>query len=260
MTSLGKAWRTLATGFCFLLFTLGSAALSWVLLPLVQLFPSKADAHRRRVRFFIQRYFGLMVFCIHRLGCMRLRVHGVRHLGASDGKLVLANHPTLIDVVVLLSLVPQAGCVVKGGLFDSASVGPVLRSAGYIENRGGLELVEGCSQALRKGQAVFVFPEGTRTTPGTPMMFQRGTAHVLLETRADFIPVLITCDPPTLLKGDPWYRIPEQRFDLAVTVLEPVPAAVWESHVAGLPRALAARELTRFLEAYFMESLSPRHR
>ena len=258
MRAVGKAWRTLATGFCFLLFTLGSALLSWCILPVFRLLPSRGEARRRRVRLVIQRYFGLMVFLIHRLGCMRLRVLGAQGLHDSAGKLILANHPTLIDVVVLLSLVPQAGCVVKGGLFDSASVGPVLRSAGYIENRGGVELVEGCSAALRAAQPVFIFPEGTRTTPGTSLVFQRGTAHVLLATRADFIPVLISCEPPTLLKGDPWHRIPDRRFELVVTVLEPVPAAAWEPRVAGLPRAMAARELTRFLEVYFMERLSPR--
>lgn len=261
MSRIGRIWRTLATGGCFVLFTVASTGLTWLVLPLLMLVTRGGpDARRVRMRKIVGAYFGFMIACARCLGCMRLRIDGAERLGSAGGRLVLATHPTLIDVLVLFSLIPQASCVVKGALFDTATLGPVLRTADYVENRGGPELVDGCRAALARGQPLLIFPEGTRTRPGEPIVFQRGTAHVLLATGCDFIPVIMSCDPPTLLKGDPWYRVPERRFDLTLRVLEPVPASVWAATVEGLPRALAARELTRFLEAYFTQEIRPTSR
>ena len=56
-----------------------------------------------------------------------------------------------------------------------------------------------------------IFPEGTRTVPGQPMQMQRGAANVALRGARVLTPVFITCDPPTLSKNLPWYRIPPRR-------------------------------------------------
>ena len=53
---------------------------------------------------------------------------------------------------------------------------------------------------------------------------QRGAAHIALAADSDILPVTITCDPPTLFKGNPWYRVPARRFHLHVVVGEPMAA------------------------------------
>lgn len=254
--SLPRPIRIVATGLCFLVFTTGSMLLTWTVLPLTSLLVWNASRRQRTMRFLVQRFFGFMTWSIVALGCMRLRVEGVDRLADSRGMLVLANHPTLIDVVVLMSRVPQASCVIKSALFRRPGLGRSLRAAGYIENAGADALVRDCAAALGRDEALFIFPEGTRSIPGLPLTFQRGTAHVLLASPRPFIPVLVTCSPPTLMKGQPWFRVPERRFDLTLRVLPPVAPSEWRGVVEGMPRPLAARELTRYLESYFTTRLS----
>lgn len=254
--SLPRPVRVVSTGLCFLLFSAGAVLLTWTVLPLATLVVRDPGRRQRTMRFLVQRFFGFMTWSIAALGCMRLRVEGAHLLAESRGSLVLANHPTLIDVVVLMSKVPQANCVIKSALFRRPGLGRSLRAAGYIENAGADALVRDCGAALERDEALFIFPEGTRSVPGQTLVFQRGTAHVLLASPRPFIPVLVTCSPPTLMKGQKWFQVPDRRFELILRVLPPVLPGEWRGVVEGMPRPLAARELTRYLESYFTKLLS----
>jgi 1-acyl-sn-glycerol-3-phosphate acyltransferase len=255
MLNLGRIWRIGATGFCFFVFTGGALGLSCCLLPLLRCFVRDPVKLGGRTRLFVRLYFRFMTWLIAFTGCMRLRIKGVEKLREGRGVLVFANHPTLIDVVVLMGLIPEANCVVKASLFRSLAMGPTLRSAGYLENAESDRLVEGCRLSMEAGQPLIIFPEGTRTTPGSPLVFQRGPAHLMLATRRTFLPVVIRCRPAALLKGQPWYHVPERRFELELEVLDEVPPEEWAPLVADLPRPLAVRKLTRHLELFFMSKV-----
>jgi 1-acyl-sn-glycerol-3-phosphate acyltransferase len=257
MPNFGRYWRVLATGFCFLNFTGWSLCLSCGFLPLLALVTRDPEVLRRRTRYFVQGFFRYMTWLIEHTGCMRLKVHGAERLRNAGGVLVFANHPTLIDVVVLMGLIPQANCVIKASLFRQIALGRTLRSAGYIENGSPDILVTDCCRSLDAGRPLIIFPEGTRTTPGQPLAFQRAPAHLLYASRRPFLPVVIRCHPPALLKGQAWYHVPERRFELELTVLEPVPVEAWETVVAGQPRPLAVRNLTRHLEGFFVSQDPP---
>src|SRR5262249_24449607 len=127
-------------------------------------------------------------------------------------RLIVANHPSLLDVVLLMALVPRAQCVVKKELWSDPYLGYVVRNAGYIRND--LEagaLLHACRMALAEGNSLIIFPEGTRTAPHEPMRLRRGFANTPTLLRAQIQLVKITCTPPTLAKGDKWWMIPERR-------------------------------------------------
>jgi 1-acyl-sn-glycerol-3-phosphate acyltransferase len=167
--------------------------------------------------------------------------------------LVLANHPSYIDVVVLLSLMPRATCVVKAGLWANPFFSGVLSAAGYIRNSNPEGVIDDCDRALDTGNAVIVFPEGTRSTPKEPLKFLRGAAHIALKSGRPILPVLLQCQPPTLTKGSRWYQIPARPFLFRVTVRDELRAgSLTDLHK---PSVIAARRLTHALEGYFSEEL-----
>ena len=100
-------------------------------------------------------------------------------LRGSKGVIVVANHPTLIDIVLLSAFIPRAQCIVKRELLDSPFLGRIVRGSGYIPNDLEPEaLVDACRAALADGRSLIVFPEGTRSRPGVPLHFHRGFAHL----------------------------------------------------------------------------------
>jgi 1-acyl-sn-glycerol-3-phosphate acyltransferase len=203
------------TGLSFAVFGLAGLALGAIVFPAMRLAVRDPAAREQRCQRLVQRCFALFVRLMVGLGVLVVDVRDGEKL-AEPGQLVVANHPTLIDVVVLVSLMPQADCVVKREAWSNPFMRGVLRATGYLPNDGGDALVEACAERLRAGRSLVLFPEGTRSPEGSLGPFRRGFAHVALASGAPLRTVVIRCDPPTLMRGQPWYDVPERRVHLSV--------------------------------------------
>jgi 1-acyl-sn-glycerol-3-phosphate acyltransferase len=245
-------WRLLATGGCFAAFGFGGLALATCVFPLLFVIPGKTS--ELRARWIIHKSFALFIRLMEVVGIMRLEVIGADRLRRCRNVLVLANHPTLIDVVALISLMPSASCVVKRTLWQNPFLGGVVRAAGYISNSDPEKLIEDCATDLATGQPLIIFPEGTRTSPGKPLRFVRGASYIALKSSKPILPVLIECSPSTLTKREKWYHIPHRRFHLRIEVMEPESANRWVD--TNETPTIAARKLTQSLEEFFTKELA----
>jgi 1-acyl-sn-glycerol-3-phosphate acyltransferase len=247
-------WRLSVTGVCFTLFSVGSSLLSVLVFPPLRLLPGGKAGRNRRTQALIQRFFAFLIGMLCRLGVMRLELHNADALHRCGNMLVFANHPSYLDVVVMLSFMPRSSCVVNSRLWRSPFWGGVVRSAGYIRNDAPETLVDDCVAALAGGEPLIIFPEGTRSVTGQPLRMSRGAAHIALKSQRDILPVVLTCDPPTLSKGMPWYRIPTRPFTFRLEVRPPLKVA--DCVNVDEPASLASRKLTAFLESYFTKELN----
>lgn len=246
-------WRLGVTGACFSLFGLGGSLLTALVFPPLRLLPGGEAGRNRRTQALIQRFFALLIGLLRGLGVMRLELHNAEALRECRNVLVFANHPSFLDVVIMLSLMPRSNCVVNSRLWSSPFWGGVVRAAGYIRNDAPESLVDDCVAALANGDPLIIFPEGTRSVPGRPLRMSRGAAHIALRGGRDILPVVLSCDPPTLTKGMPWYRIPHRAFTYRLEVRPPLSVADCVESVE--PASLAARKLTAYLENYFTKEL-----
>lgn len=246
-------WRLIATAMCFTSFSLGALLVSLLIFtPMLAI----RDRRRRRklARWVIHKACQTFIWEMELLGIMRLHVTGLEHLRSlRGGALVLANHPTLVDVVALVSLIPNASCVTKADLFSNPFLGGVVRSADYVRNAGPEDLLANCARDLAHGDPLIIFPEGTRSRLGEPLHFLRGASYIALYSSCPILPVVLTCQPATLTKQHRWYQIPARRFDLRVNILPPENIAAWTDMPDASP--IAARRLTHALQDYFTREL-----
>lgn len=250
---IDRAWRTLATGICFAFFFLGALVISFTCFPVIYAWPGSLLQKRRRARRLICRVFGFFVGMMENFGLIQVRIFNRELLQESAGCIVIANHPTLIDVVILMALIPRANCVVKEALWQSHYLRWVMQATGFISNQNAEHLLDGCRQSLADGDALIVFPEGSRTVPGMALDFKRGVAHITVRTGAPIMTVLITCRPTTLIKGEPWYRIPPSKAIISLRVQEILqPQALLTCYD---DKPAAARQLTRYLQEYYERHL-----
>lgn len=249
---LGRAWRVLATGLSFLTFGVGGLLLGVLVFPLLSL-PQRDPARRARLaRRVIQGCFRRFIGMMRALGVLTWSVQGGERLQRS-GLLVLANHPTLLDVVFLCALVPNANCVVKAALLRNPVMRGPVRAAGFIFNDEGAGLIADCIATLQAGSNLVLFPEGTRTPAGVELgPFQRGAANIAVRGHRQPTPVLIRCEPPSLKKGQKWYAVPLRRMHFTLQVLPDLDLAV-RTDVAA--ETIAAREYAQRLREYFVEEL-----
>lgn len=247
-------WRVVATGFCFAVFGLGGMLLGLLVFPLVAALPGSRDRSELRTRRLIGQCFRLFLGLARLLGVGKVTVRNAELLGSARGVLVLANHPTLLDVVVLISCLPEADCVVKEALWRNPFLRSVVKGAGYVSNASPTGMLEECGARLRKGRALLIFPEGTRSVPGEAMRLQRGAARLLLRQPVPVLPVTMRCDPPTLMKDVPWYKVPPRPWHIQVMVHPPVELLPEPS--ATEPESVAVRQLTKELRITFERKLA----
>lgn len=251
MAKLNYYWRLFATGVCFTLFGIGALFLSAVVFPIMHFVSGPKKA--KRARWVVSKAFGLFVWVMHIAGVNAVSVIGADKLRECSQVLVLANHPTLIDVVILISMMPNASCVVKKALWKNPFMWGVVRAANYISNSEPDALVEDCAADIKAGNPLVIFPEGTRTVPGQPLKFKRGASYIALNSHAPILPVTISCVPNTLAKGEKWYKIPAKKAHFTIEVKDEI--SIDQLISLDHPSAIAARKLTAALEEYFTKEL-----
>lgn len=250
----GDAWllRMAATAFAFLAFGLGGLALRLLVFPPQRWRHGDPAQRQQRARATIHRAFRRFIRLLVRTGVLTYEFEGVARLG-QPGQMIVANHPSLLDVVFLIGHVADANCIVKHGLQANAFTAGPVRSARYITNDENAAMVETAARVLADGQTLIVFPEGTRTPAGQLPVFHRGACAIALRGARIVTPVVIRMDPPSLTKGEPWYRIPRRRMHYRLTVGPDIDPTQWRD----LPRPVAGRKLSEHLHRYFNMELSP---
>lgn len=245
---LNALWRTFATGFCFAVFGIGQLLLAVTVFPLLALVRNA----KRRVqlgRRVVHLAFRSFVLLMRLTGVLEYRVSGLEKL-RQPGTLILANHPSLLDVVFLISFVPEADCVVKSSLFRNPFTRYAVMAAGYIPSeRDPTEVLAACRASLEAGGILLVFPEGTRSGPDAPLRLQRGAANLAIRLGCDIVPVIIRAGEHNLGKGSRWWRVPARKVPFDFEVKERISVKPWRK--SGTEPAIVARELTDFLTDYF---------
>jgi len=241
-------WRLFITAVSFFCFGVGALVVGMVLLPMVKLIPAAHEVKRRRARAVMSAALRMFIGFMHRGGGLTYEFHGRERLGR-PGQLVVANHPTLIDVVFLLAFMPTASCVVKRGLWRNPLTRWAVTLAEFIPNDDTASMIEGAARALKERQPLIIFPEGTRTRLHESMVFHRGAANVALRAAAVVTPVYIRCDPTTLTKSEPWYRIPPRRPHFALSVGDDLDLGPYKN----VPLPPGSRAFNQYLQQHFQQ-------
>lgn len=251
---INRTWRLLGTAVSFTVFGVGGLILAILVFPAISLVSRDRETRARRARSVVNQSFRSFLWMMHGLGVFDFDVDPkCRESFAREGGLiVVANHPTLIDVVQLLAEAEHGNCIVKRALWRNPFLGGVVRATNYIPNNDSEELVTKCVEELKKGETLVIFPEATRTVPGQPMRLRRGAARIALASSVPIQMVHISCKPSTLTKAEHWYEIPPRRPCLRMRVGDRLDIAAFKR--AGEEPSMAARRLTELMHRKFMEN------
>ena len=210
--------RLVATGLCFSLFGIGALFLVFFIFPIIKIFsynPLKQSLIFRKV---IQISMKIFVFTMKSVGVISVNIKGKNIITKAKGSIIVANHPSLIDVVILIALTNKHNCIVKGSLWQNPFLKGVVKKIYLSNDLEPEELLKQCSLALRQNNNIIIFPEGTRTVPNKKSKVSRGTAHIALLTETPIVPVYIHCYPFGLLKNQKWYEISDEKMRYNLTV------------------------------------------
>lgn len=237
----------------FLIFVVG-AALFYVVMELHLLLATSAS-RQRLARSYIHTGARLLFWILQalRLGKIRIDLAGY---SVAEGGVVIANHPSMLDAMLLLSALPNAVCIMKRSLLRLPIIGGFARRAHYIPQAEVPELLNTAKRVLATGATVIIFPEGTRSVAGGMGSFKRGAARLALEAGVPLIPVTIVLDPVVLGPEWPFERPPATsiRYEALSLPLSEGELATLRDEPEQDIREKSAR-ITRYLEERIRNSL-----
>jgi 1-acyl-sn-glycerol-3-phosphate acyltransferase len=207
-------------GYYFTLIMFGVGGLGLSLFSLLAGFLPVTDRVERYFQRCIHRAFALFIWWTTFARLFVVRYHGLERLNSGPrGCIVIANHPSLTDITVLLARLPEAICIFKPAIRHNPVLGAAARRAGYIASDGGHEVVRLAGDKVASGHTLIIFPEGTRTPPGTALLpFKPG---FIIMARRGGVPIQlfrITNSRPVLAKDRAWWKIPPLPARAEVTV------------------------------------------
>jgi 1-acyl-sn-glycerol-3-phosphate acyltransferase len=236
--------RIALAGSAFLGSWIGAAILAVIVFPLSRLRHRREPAIEQAAacQGWMRRAFVLVFDYMRVCGLVHFNPRGVDTSTPGPRFVMVANHPTLIDVAALAAVFGRIVCVAKPLLFRVPFLGQILRACVYLEGgeTEGLAagmVVKQALDRLRRGMPMLVFPEGTRSPAGGLRPFRRGAFEIACRANVPVVPILIRCEPPMLGKGTPWYDVPSQTAVLTVTRLPPMYPAAFGGNAGAMTEA-----------------------
>ena len=210
--------RSFLSGFCFFLFGIGGLIAGTLIAPFPLLLCNQKTQRRilsNTVHYLWKIFVGLM--CMLKL--IDIKTTNEKELKQLRGKIVIANHPSLIDVVILVSKIPHSICVVKGSLFQNFFIKFLIRHIYLSNSMQPNEFLTTATDYLESGYNIIIFPEGTRTVKNKPIHLHRGFAYLQARSKHDIQPIHIENNPHILGKNDKWYNVGDKPSVYTLKVL-----------------------------------------
>jgi 1-acyl-sn-glycerol-3-phosphate acyltransferase len=152
--------------------------------------------------------FRLYAWTLAGTGAYRLDLSAIDALRDGPPVVLVPNHPSLIDALLILTRHPNIACVMKLELMRNIFLGAGSRLARYIASGHPRQMIKESIDELGRGGTVLLFPEGTRTTR-VPLNSLTGSVGVIAKhARVPVQMLIIETDSPYLSKGWTLFRVP----------------------------------------------------
>ena len=154
MKQIDYIWRLFATVLGFIVFAVGGLIITVIVSPLIFLLVRNPGSRQCTTRRMVGYLFVVFLWIVKVMGVLSYRVTGMENARHGNNKLIIANHPTLIDVIFLVSLFPMADCVVKDAVFKNPVMRGYVKPARHISGGHPGKMINTCVERLKSGSSL----------------------------------------------------------------------------------------------------------
>lgn len=178
--------------FCAHLYFILSGIWLWIRCLLFRLTGRKSDPLRERLK--LAERFRTYLALLKNWGILKLEYSGFDDAATWCGSIIIANHPSILDAVILLECFPFMDCVMTSRLLGSPVTSGAVKLCDFIRNDAASSMIKTCKSRLASGSNILIFPEGTRTRNKPVDEFHPGYVLVAKHCGAPIRTILIECD------------------------------------------------------------------
>ncbi len=163
-----------------------------------------------------------------------VHVEGRERIRPGETYVMVANHQSLLDILVLFRLFTHFKWISKIENFRVPLVGWNMTLNRYVRLRRGsrasvIQMIKHCTRTLAEGNSIMMFPEGTRSLDGRMRPFQSGAFELALKCERPLLPIVLNGTSNALPKRG---FVLQGRHRITIKVLEPLPVQEF-AHQSG---------------------------
>ena len=181
-----------------IIFALGALCIGLFIIPISAIF-LKDVSHRKFCANVIHKAWKIFTIVMQKFGSIKVETIG--EYENIKGKVIVANHPSLIDIVLLIGLIPNSLCLAKKELLKNPVMYKIVKCLYIINDIDLDEFKEETKNALNNDFNIIIFPTGTRTLPNEEIKLHKGAAQIAINANVDIIPITIDTDYSVLRKN-----------------------------------------------------------
>lgn len=190
--------RSLIVLIEMIIFAIGGMIIGMIIIPLVGVFHK--DVKKRQVCSDIVRNTWIFfVKLLEKFGTIKLDIEG--DFSNINQKVVVASHPCLLDIVFLISLIPNCVCLAKKAVLKNPCMRHIVKNIYIINDVELEEFLADTDKAIKDGFNIVIFPTGTRFLPNEEIKIHKGAAQIAINSNVDIVPITLKLDFPLLQKN-----------------------------------------------------------
>lgn len=229
-----KYLRSFVTVISFFIFGVGAIILNFFLFPFIK-------NNKELCSKIIQRSWKFFIWLLVVSKMIRL---DIKKLEKIENKVIVATHPSFLDIVVLMSLIPKSTCFVKKELAHNPILKNLVNSI-FITNEVELEeLKDESKRMLDSGFNVIIFPSGIRHRKVEFPKIRKGAALVALNSGKNIVPIRMFTSEDFLFINQPFYAAGEKTVVFEIEECEEIEIEKYSEET----EIVAKRRITKEIE------------
>ena len=217
-----KIIRGILLLFCFFLYGIGSIFIGYFIIPIINIFVKTEKERFEKSLFYVSKAWLLLIIIMKFLNLIEIKVNDLEKLKNLKESIIVATHPSYIDVVILGALIPNTTGFAAEKLLNNIYMQNIVKSAFLISGKEIDELTEDTKKILEYGYNVVVFPSGVRHKRDEFPKIRKGAALIAYKTKKNIIPIKMTTTVDFLQKDEPAYQAGEKTSVYEITVLDAI--------------------------------------
>ena len=215
--------------FCF---SVGALLLGLIIFPCMKIFSNSTTDYKFKCSKIIHIMWRVLVKYLEFTGI--IKVFYDKKIGEIKNKIIVASHPSYIDIVILIALIPNSLCLAKTSLLNNFIMKNIVKSL-YITNDSSVEeFLEKSKEALDEGFNIIIFPTGARTESGEDVHIHKGAAKLAIFSKCKILPIKITTSESILTKNHSIFQIGSKTVDFNLSMQDEISVSDFVENISEI--------------------------
>lgn len=215
-----------------LCFSVGALLLGLIIFPCVKIFSNSTKDYKIKCSKIIHLTWRVLVKYLEFTGI--INVFYDKKIGEIKNKIIVSSHPSYIDIVILIALIPNSLCLAKTSLLNNLIMKNIVQSL-YITNDSSVEeFLTKSKEALDEGFNIIIFPTGGRTESGEDVHIHKGAAKLAIFSKYSILPIKITTSESILTKNHSIFQLGSNTVDFNLVMQDEISFSSFNENISEI--------------------------